>query len=61
MKPPSINNKLKDMYNFKLRRLEREYNELVDLMLMQDGAPSREQISRKNYLETELHILETNK
>lgn len=61
MKPPSINNKLKDLYNFKLRQLEKEYNELIDLLLTQDGAPSREQINRKNYLESELFILETNK
>ena len=61
MKPPSINNRLRDLYNFKLRWLEKEYNELVNLMLTQDGAPSREQINRKNYLESELFILETNK
>lgn len=61
MKQSSMNNKLKELYKIKYRTLEKEYDELIDVMMKQKGAPTLEQIVRKNYLESELFILETNK
>lgn len=60
MKPPSINRKLQEFQRARIDAFEKEYAELIDLMLSQPGIPTDEQIARKNYLETELYILKTN-
>lgn len=60
MKQPSINARLKDIAQRKQEYLEAEYAALLDTIFEQPGAPSAAQIARKNYLETELYILNTN-
>lgn len=60
MKQPSINARLKDIARRKQEYLEAEYAALIDAIFEQPGAPSDAQIARKNYLETELYILNTN-
>lgn len=61
MKFPNINRDNKRRYEEKIESLKDEYNNLIDLLISQKGAPSKKQIERKNYLESELFIVESNK
>lgn len=60
MKQPSVNAQLKNLSDRKQAELEKEYARLLDTIFEQPGAPSAAQIARKNYLETELYILDIN-
>lgn len=61
MRFPNINRDDKRRYKERLESLKNEYDILIDLLLSQKGAPSKDQIERKNYLESELFIIESNK
>lgn len=61
MRFPNINRDDKRRYKERLESLKNEYDTLIDLLLSQEGSPSKDQIERKNYLESELFIIESNK